>query len=423
MHLLEPDQEQAAWRAIVAIARDLAALAPSRSSGAREASLASGDAGIALFFEMLSRTERGEGIGASALADEYLGAALDALGEQSLDPSLFAGFSGVAWVFALLCRERGEEVGSDLDAVDEALAQYVARNASAELDLITGSVGIGAYLLERLPRPLAQEGIAEIVRALERAAEERDGLVTWRTPANALDDADRRLYPEGRYDLGVAHGVPGTIAFLARVCAAGIEKARSERLLEGALAWLARQATKGSPSPRFPYWKAAVGPSPATRLSWCYGDLGIALALLSAATAIRRTDLWDEAVELAHAVADRAPESAGIVDAGLCHGTAGAAHQFHRLHEATREPKFSRVSRFWFEQTLAARREGEGVGGFRAVVRDANLNDVWLDEPEFLNGAAGIGLALLSALTPDEPFWDRALLISPLASERPDPPR
>ena len=36
----------------------------------------------------------------------------------------------------------------------------------------------------------------------------------------------------------------------------------------------------------------------------------------------------------------------------------------------------------------------------------------WRDEPGFLTGAAGIGLALLAALFPVEPAWDRVLLAS-----------
>jgi hypothetical protein len=56
------------------------------------------------------------------------------------------------------------------------------------------------------------------------------------------------------------------------------------------------------------------------------------------------------------------------------------------------------------------RRTGEGVGGFRAQLPDERERLVWIDDPGFLTGAAGIGLALLAAVSPVEPAWDRLLL-------------
>jgi hypothetical protein len=36
----------------------------------------------------------------------------------------------------------------------------------------------------------------------------------------------------------------------------------------------------------------------------------------------------------------------------------------------------------------------------------------WKTEPGFLSGVAGVGLALLAAVTDFEPLWDRVLLVS-----------
>jgi len=235
-------------------------------------------------------------------------------------------------------------------------------------------------------------------------------------PAAELDDSDRAQYPEGRYDLGVAHGIPGVIAFLGRVHAAGIAPADSGALLEAAMGFLLSQVSRETPSPRFPYWRAPVGPAPETRIAWCYGDLGVALALLVAGTSSGRQDWIDYSLELARTVAERTLASAGVADGGLCHGTAGAAHLFNRLFQFSGDPRFLSAARFWFRETLALRRPGEGVGGYSALIRNAALEDVWVPSPEFLNGAAGIGLALLAACTPLEPAWDRVLLVSPLSS-------
>ncbi|MBI3726400.1 hypothetical protein HY251_20940, partial [bacterium] len=58
-----------------------------------------------------------------------------------------------------------------------------------------------------------------------------------------------------------------------------------------------------------------------------------------------------------------------------------------------------------------ALRESGGVAGFRAL-RHRGGREVPVDDPGFLTGASGIGLALLAASTDLEPAWDRLLLLS-----------
>ena len=58
------------------------------------------------------------------------------------------------------------------------------------------------------------------------------------------------------------------------------------------------------------------------------------------------------------------------------------------------------------------RAEGEGIAGFRAWEVNPSGGASWRTDPGFLEGAAGIGLALLGALSTVEPAWDRMLLVS-----------
>ncbi len=58
------------------------------------------------------------------------------------------------------------------------------------------------------------------------------------TPPGFLPDHLRSVAPHGWYDLGMAHGVPGVIAFLVRASAAGFTDGRLPALLGGAVAWL-----------------------------------------------------------------------------------------------------------------------------------------------------------------------------------------
>jgi hypothetical protein len=127
---------------------------------------------------------------------------------------------------------------------------------------------------------------------------------------------------------------------------------------------------------------------------------------------------WEQgALEIARRAAERAPKTAGVVDAGLCHGAAGLGHLFNRMFQATGETQFNEAATFWFERALEMRRPAEGIGGFSARDR-VDGETRWVDDPGILTGAAGIALALLAATTPIEPAWDRMLLVSIPKEER-----
>ena len=148
------------------------------------------------------------------------------------------------------------------------------------------------------------------------------------------------------------------------------------------------------------------------RLAWCYGDPGVAAALLGRPVASRNRPGSPAALAIARRAAERPFEEAGIKDAALCHGCAGLGHLFNRMFQATGEPKLAQAARAWFERTLAMRRPGRGIGGYEAWQPDAAGNPAWSADPGLLNGAAGIALALLAAMTSIEPLWDRMLLVS-----------
>jgi lantibiotic modifying enzyme len=106
---------------------------------------------------------------------------------------------------------------------------------------------------------------------------------------------------------------------------------------------------------------------------------------------------WDrEALAFARRAAGRGAADSGVVNPGLRQGAAGIAHLCNRLFQATGEEPFADAARAGFGRVLETRRRDEGIGGFKA-------------DPGFLNGAAGIGLALLAAISSVEPAWDRLL--------------
>jgi hypothetical protein len=414
--LLEGPLAERASRTVREIA-DALPSAPSRPGG-QPASLASGMAGQALFYSYLALATSDEA--AADRAAELVEKAADELASTPMAPNLYAGFPGISWTMEHLqgrlfeSAPEGEDDGEDpMLEIDEALLGPLRRAPwLGEYDLIGGLAGLGVYALERLPRPSAASLLEQVVERLAELAEEMPDGAAWYSAAERIPEWQREFHPKGYYNLGVAHGLPGVLPVLAGACAAGVAVERARPLLDSSVRFLlARRLDPGSPSCFAGSFFPGEAPAP-TRLAWCYGDPGIAATLLVAARAVGEPEWERHALDIARAAAARTDGSAHVRDAGLCHGAAGLGHLFNRMYQMTGDEELARAARFWFERTYEFQTPGEEVAGFRAYDPNPEGEPGWRADAGFLEGAAGVGLAFLGAISNVEPAWDRVLLIS-----------
>jgi lantibiotic modifying enzyme len=419
--LLEGEDRARALAAVEGIADALAALPldagtgiPVEPTARTPSSLGSGHAGYALFFASLEQHRPGEGFAERAIA--HLDLAIELLASEESLAGLYSGFTGVAWtverVQGLLGLDPDDELNTE---IDDALSEHLGQSPwLRQYDLVSGLVGYAVYALARLPRPVAAQCLESVVDRLAELAEELPPGLAWHTPAEHLMPDTRAEYPGGYHSLGVAHGVPGVVAVLAQICAAGIARDRARPLLDGAVRWMLAQKLEPRSDSVFPVAVAAGVAPRASRAAWCYGDPGIAAALLVAARSAGEPGWEREAVEMARAGAVRPPSTAGINDACLCHGAAGLGHLLNGVYQATSDERCREGARLWFRQALEMQRPGEGFAGFLAWDSGARDALELIGVPGFLTGATGVGLALLAASTSFDPCWDEVLLVLPV---------
>lgn len=371
-------------------------------------SLADGAAGFAVLNAYLALTL--DDAVAAERAQTWLRRAIAGLRARPT-AGLFAGAAGVGWAASHVTRLLGLDAKS-LDPttqIDHALLARLARSPwCAAFDLVSGLAGYGVYALECLPTPGARECLEGVVSRLAELAIHTPEGVTWRTGPELLPDHQRRQSPDGHHNLGVAHGVPGVLVVLALSAAAGVARSQAAAMASGAVDWLLAQRLDDNSPSRLPYWRntdgSTTGPA---RTAWCYGDPGVAMAVLVAARALGVAAWEAEATGLARAAALRAPEDSGVTDAWLCHGSAGLAHVFNRMSQATGDGQIGEAAQFWFVRTLDYREPGGG--DFTSYPTP----DPW-GGASLITGATGVALALLAAATAMPPSWDRALLASPI---------
>jgi lantibiotic biosynthesis protein len=405
----------------LATVRQIADAVRTHPADPRDSGLAGGEAGLAMLFGYLHEWDGSAGYAESG--EQRLEKAIDAVAEQPMGASLYSGFTGIAWATEHLVPSGPDEEDAN-EQIDEALAEHLTLSPwSADYDLIVGLTGFGLYAVDRLasglPRPHARTCAERTLARLEEIAHEKDGGLTWWTPPHLLIPETRERYPNGYYNLGVAHGMPATLTLLALLNEQGVESARTTRLLEGAFRWMTANRLPDGLGSRYGYnTSEQPGDSVHSRLAWCYGDIGIAAALLWAARSpgagALAPALEAEAIATAQASAARAPEGCGVVDAGVCHGAAGLALLFARLYNATLDERYRERAVQWARGTLGLQKEGVGIAGYQAwgPIPGEGMKLGWTDDVGFLTGTAGIGLTLLGLATELEPKWDRMLMTS-----------
>ncbi len=402
--LLTGDLQRAALQTLDVLAE---ALARSSPLVPHDGSLSSGWAGLAVCQAFVAHSS-GEPRAAEH-ARACLDTAIDVLSSEQLGASLYAGFTGIAWATDIVDRLLDPHDEDRNDGIDDVMTDVLGRETTGEepYELIYGLTGLGVYALARWPRATAADSVEKTVQRLARAARRDDAGVYWWTPPALLPGRQRRYYPNGGVDLGMAHGMAAVIPFLARAHALGVAQETIRPLLDGAVSWLLAHTVPGRSGPTVPYFVADGANLGPARSAWCYGDPGVAAGLLLAARDVDEPVWAEHARSLARRAAERAPDETGVVDAGLCHGSAGLAHLFNRMHQLTSEPVLADAARFWVSRTIELCATAAPDTSFAADGGSGGCSG-----PGLLEGAAGVVLALLAASTSDEPLWDQMLLVS-----------
>jgi len=367
--------------------------------------LGDGAPGVAVALSYFDRAIPGRGY--DEAAERCLGVGLAAISEEVESPALYSGVSGVGWAVEHIFKgELDEDANQE---VDRCVLDHLADDRSFDdYDLISGLVGLGVYALERGSRPTARPIIDKVVGRLGKLSMPLGpGARTWHLPPQLLSEEARQHFPKGRYDLGIAHGVPGIIAFLAAVLLSEESPPETRQLLDEASVWLLRngKARDGS----FGYALDMDGEVSLANPAWCYGDPGVAAALLLVAQATDDDGLRRLAIDVLLRAARCTPEQARAYDASLCHGTMSFMHVLNRAYQLTGEPALGVAAIRWLDYSLALRRRGDDIAGFGTFVR---ATDSYRSMPGLLMGTAGTALSLLAMATDLEPASDRMLLLS-----------
>ncbi|MGH3791362.1 MAG: lanthionine synthetase C family protein [Pseudonocardiaceae bacterium] len=400
-----------------AIAHHLASPPPSPTASTatatgrrRPQSLAGGAAGIALLH--IERARSGHGDWPTAHA--WLSAA--ARDELSAGPNagLYFGAPALAFVTHAAADQprKYQRALADLDTSTAAITQKrlgkaharidrADRPVLAEFDLIRGLAGLGAYHLRRHPHHDITRAVLSYLVRLTGPLPSGDGLPGWWTEVSP-NGGPSPDFPGGHGNTGMAHGISGPLAVLSLALRRGVAVDGHTDAITRICTWL---DTWQQQHPGGPWWPGIITldnvhngcfrqPTP-QRPSWCYGTPGLARAQQLAALATGDT-ARQRTAETAMLGCLRDPaQLARIADSGLCHGLAGVFQTAWRMAADAHTPDIAAELPCLSARLLTQLRPSP-------------------EDTEFLDGHAGIALALHTAGTGTAPLahWDGCLLLN-----------
>jgi lantibiotic modifying enzyme len=351
--------------------------------------LYSGSPGVVLFFLELHHTT---GLSADLETARQGAHSLAVTIDNEANAGLYTGLAGTGFVLTEVWKVTRDPFFRDaanrvVDRV-KAMAETVGDGVewSPVSDIISGSAGIGLYLLyaaRELNRPDA--------KALAEAAGPRllgqqiavDGGSKWAmTP-----DKPARLYPN------FSHGTAGIAYFLATLGQETNNREFTQAALAGAGYLLKVARTDGDVCLVFHHEPEADGLD-LYYLSWCHGPAGTARLFHRLATVTGDRQWRDWVRRSANGI-----RKSGIPDqrtpgfwnnVGQCCGSVGVAEFFLSYHEQTKDPSALAFAReLTKEITAKATRDEQGARWIHAEhrVQPANTGA----QTGWMQGAAGIG--------------------------------
>lgn len=372
-----------------------------------EIGLLSGKAGLVVFLFYYSIFTGDDSFADDGL--EIVSEIFDTINNGYAYHTFCTGLAGVGWVIEHLKQNDLLDVETDevLDELDLYFQKRMIEDIkSGNYDFLHGALGLGCYFLNRLSNDKSKEYLIQLIDELKKQGKiDKDSSIKW------LSVLDQEKGTKG-FNLSLSHGLASIIGFLSKMLEVGIYREKVSFLLDGAVRYLLKCSldTKKYGS-NFPSWIQEGEPLNSSRLAWCYGDLGIGISLWQASRSMGSKELEKRAIDvLLHTTRRRDPVEEHVADAGLCHGAAGIAHIYNRIYNYTGMEAFKESAIYWFDQTLKMATFDDGYAGYKAWYTEKHGG--WQNQASILEGIAGIGLAMISAISDIEPKWDRCLLLS-----------
>ena len=324
-----------------------------------------------------------------------------------INTSYATGISGLFPLFSLLIKNDLIGVDEDTSSIISHLQSIISESITHDIknhniDLMYGSLGKVSGLLES-PIPAINSTI-ELLTYIHNAATVNEGGLYSLFFRDGYGSRDYK-----HVNIGMAHGILGIVQLCIKARKINGCAQMCSDIVAEISCLLLKSVQIDNEESAFPY--ILINGIPTThvsRLGWCYGDLIIGYIILLSSSVFENSTANEMAIAILLKCCDRKDLLGnGIYDAGICHGSAGIGHIFHRAWKYTNDPHFYTSAKYWIEKTLELVQPENGIFEFKRHNPDDNL---YYSDYSLLEGMAGIGL-VLSSWESGDCSWDSCLML------------
>ena len=222
---------------------------------------------------------------------------------------------------------------------------------------------------------------------------------------NQFLESDKKRFPNGNFNLGLSHGVPGILLALCMLENKKIEVSGLYEAIETCIDFLFKFIYKDAER-----WGAYVSlenycdklEGIDTRDAWCYGSPGVSYAMYMGGEILNRKKYKELSVQVMKNVIEGLQ---GIYSPTFCHGYAGVAYIFWRFFNLTGIKVFEEFSCHVVDKIWEFYNETNPLG-FKDIEYQSMTDQVGL-----LSGVSGILLPILAIYGIKHTKWDYAFML------------
>lgn len=307
--------------------------------------LLSGDMGSILFLYEYSRLNPSF----QSAADASLDRVLEQLSSGNVISTYCSGVSGCIVGMDALCTSGFVD---DFSQLLSPIDLYIASSQATMLrqnhhDFLHGFIGLGFYWLMRYckNKAVAIKHLRQIIIHLQKTCEHSGFCVKW---------AQIETMWVKRYNISLSHGTSGTLILLCRVLKIPeLEQSLGNEIREmirGVVAYILQNRLDPV---KYGCWFASSSldceQPHRSRLAWCYGDLGVAVALRAASVALNDESQSSLSLKVLEYAAQyrRNLKQNYVHDACICHGAAGIGLIFREMARINQSPLLFEAANYW----------------------------------------------------------------------------
>ncbi|MGB0868221.1 MAG: lanthionine synthetase LanC family protein [Flavobacteriales bacterium] len=342
--------------------------------------------------------------------EELIDVNINKLENNSLMNTTFCtGISGSLWVLLLLKRADVIEFEEGFfTEIDNIIQSYTKKLVDLNnLDFLHGAMGNVFYLVNNMKNHFFLSKLIMKINSQRKQFRNKQVFFYENFP-------DPEKYIQMKISLGLSHGLPGFIVVFTKLYNKNIQSNLCKEIVQDQINFILELENPNRTIREHAFYPTSISLEDehfySSRLAWCYGDLGIAMAFYISGDILREENWKNKAFEIFdYYIEVKGDINAGIVDAGICHGVAGVALIYYCIHYKTKNEKYFKEAKYWLselEQYQIIDKLGNiTYGSYSHETKSFEKNET------FLEGTCGVEIVINTITNKLDPSWAECLLI------------